>query len=147
MPINNCMAMIKDFASAPTIGVRQIVKRCNSLSYYYYYFNAVSFLLGMSKSLGLMILLARLKFFWRILNFAGVVFEAKVALAKDSCQKKICWTITPLCKIFKVLPKSCHNAPHLQLPPWWPCLYLALVHTAVVSHSPSRCPLTCPGWL
>jgi hypothetical protein len=31
----NYMATIKDFASAPTIGVQQIVKRSNSLSYYY----------------------------------------------------------------------------------------------------------------
>jgi hypothetical protein len=30
------MAMIKDLVSAPGIGVPQIVKRCNSLSYYYY---------------------------------------------------------------------------------------------------------------
>jgi hypothetical protein len=41
----------------------------------------------MSKSLGLTNLLARLKFCWRILNFAGVVFKAKVAPAKDSCQE------------------------------------------------------------
>jgi hypothetical protein len=41
----------------------------------------------MSKSLGLIILLARLKFCWRILNFAGVVFEAKVAPARDPCQQ------------------------------------------------------------
>jgi hypothetical protein len=34
-----------------------------------------------------MILLVRLKFCWRILNFAGTVFEAKVALAKNSCQQ------------------------------------------------------------
>jgi hypothetical protein len=33
------MAMIKGFAPAPGIGVRQIVKRCNSLSYYHYYYN------------------------------------------------------------------------------------------------------------
>jgi hypothetical protein len=37
----------------------------------------------MSKSLGLMILLAHLKFCWRILNFAGAVFEAKVTPAKS----------------------------------------------------------------
>jgi hypothetical protein len=41
----------------------------------------------MSKSLGLMILLAPLKFCWRILNFAGVVFEAKVVPAKDLHQQ------------------------------------------------------------
>jgi hypothetical protein len=41
----------------------------------------------MSKSLWLMILLARLKFRWRILNFAGAVFEAKVAPAKDPRQQ------------------------------------------------------------
>jgi hypothetical protein len=41
----------------------------------------------MSKLLGLMILLAHLKFFWRILNFAGAVFEAKVTLAKDLRQQ------------------------------------------------------------
>jgi hypothetical protein len=41
----------------------------------------------MSKSLGLMILLAGLKFCWRILNFAGVVFEAKVAPAKTRTSK------------------------------------------------------------
>jgi hypothetical protein len=34
-----------------------------------------------------MILLAGLKFYWHILNFAGAVFEAKVAPAKDSCQQ------------------------------------------------------------
>jgi hypothetical protein len=38
----------------------------------------------MSKSLGLMILLARLKC---ILNFAGVVFEAKLAPAKTRASK------------------------------------------------------------
>jgi hypothetical protein len=37
------------------------------------FFNAF-FLLGMSKSLGLMILLAHLKFCWPILNFAGAGF-------------------------------------------------------------------------
>jgi hypothetical protein len=44
-----------------------------------------------------MTLLARLKFCWHILNFAGVVFEAKVAPAKDlrqqnsagACQKNL----------------------------------------------------------
>jgi hypothetical protein len=41
----------------------------------------------MSKSLGLMILLAHLKFCWCIFNFAGVVLEAKVAPAKDSRQQ------------------------------------------------------------
>jgi hypothetical protein len=41
----------------------------------------------MSKSLGLMILLVRLKFCWRILNIAGTVFEAKVTQAKDPCQQ------------------------------------------------------------
>ncbi len=45
------------------------------------------FLHGMSKSLGLMVLLACLKFCWRILNFAGTVFEAKVAPAKDPRQQ------------------------------------------------------------
>jgi hypothetical protein len=30
------MAMIKGFVPAPGIGVQQIVKQCNSLSYYYY---------------------------------------------------------------------------------------------------------------
>jgi hypothetical protein len=45
------------------------------------------FLLGVSKSLGFMILLARLKFCWHILNFAGLVFEAKRAPAKDSHQQ------------------------------------------------------------
>jgi hypothetical protein len=34
-----------------------------------------------------MILLAHLKFFWCILNFAGAVFEIKVAPAKDPRQK------------------------------------------------------------
>jgi hypothetical protein len=38
----------------------------------------------MSKSLGLMILLVHLKFCWRILNYAGIGFEAKVAPAKDA---------------------------------------------------------------
>jgi hypothetical protein len=35
------MAMIKGFAPAPGIGVRQIVKRCNSLSYYFYFFEDI----------------------------------------------------------------------------------------------------------
>jgi hypothetical protein len=34
-----------------------------------------------------MILQGHLKFCWRILNFAGAVFEAKVAPAKDSRQQ------------------------------------------------------------
>jgi hypothetical protein len=34
-----------------------------------------------------MILLARLKFCWHILKFAGAVFEIKVAPAKDPCQQ------------------------------------------------------------
>jgi hypothetical protein len=34
-----------------------------------------------------MILLARLKFCWRILNFAGAVFEIKVVPAKDRASK------------------------------------------------------------
>jgi hypothetical protein len=34
------MAMIKSFAPAPGIGVHQIVKRCNFLTYYYNY-NAI----------------------------------------------------------------------------------------------------------
>jgi hypothetical protein len=34
-----------------------------------------------------MILLARLKFCWRILNFAGAVFEIKVTPAKDPQQQ------------------------------------------------------------
>ncbi len=50
-----------------------------TLLYYY-------FLLGMSKSLG-MILLVHLKICWCILNFAGAVFEAKVAPAKDLRQQ------------------------------------------------------------
>jgi hypothetical protein len=33
-----------------------------------------------------MILLVHLKFCWRILNFAGAVFEAKVVPAKDQRQ-------------------------------------------------------------
>ena len=37
--------------------------------------------------IGLMILLARLKFFWRILNFAGTVFELKVAPEIDLRQQ------------------------------------------------------------
>jgi hypothetical protein len=41
----------------------------------------------MSKSLGLMILQVRLKFCRRILNFAGTVFEVKVAPAKDLRQQ------------------------------------------------------------
>jgi hypothetical protein len=41
----------------------------------------------MSKSLGLMILLARMKFCWCILIFAGAVFEAKVMPAKDPCKQ------------------------------------------------------------
>jgi hypothetical protein len=41
----------------------------------------------MSKSLGLIILLVHLKFCWSILNFAGAVFEAKVAPAKDPRQQ------------------------------------------------------------
>ncbi len=41
----------------------------------------------MSKSLGLMILLAHLKIFWHILNFAGTVFEVKVAPANDPRQQ------------------------------------------------------------
>jgi hypothetical protein len=45
------------------------------------------FLFGMSKSSGLMNLLAHLKFCSCILNFAGAVFEAKVAPAKDSHQQ------------------------------------------------------------
>jgi hypothetical protein len=36
LAVHLCMAMPKDFASAPTVGVRQVVNRCNSLSYYYY---------------------------------------------------------------------------------------------------------------
>jgi hypothetical protein len=39
--------------------------------------------LGIPKSLGLMILLARLKFCWCIINIAGPVFEVKVVPAKD----------------------------------------------------------------
>jgi hypothetical protein len=39
------------------------------------------------KTLGLMILLACLKFCWCILNFAGVVFEIKVMPAKDPRQQ------------------------------------------------------------
>jgi hypothetical protein len=35
LAVHLCMAMPKDFASAPTVGVRQVVNRCNSLSYYY----------------------------------------------------------------------------------------------------------------
>ncbi len=38
----NCMAMIKGFVPAPGIGEQQIVKRCNSLSYYYYCCNISS---------------------------------------------------------------------------------------------------------
>jgi hypothetical protein len=34
-----------------------------------------------------MILLARLKFFWRIFNFAGMVFEIKFTPAKDPHQQ------------------------------------------------------------
>jgi hypothetical protein len=57
-------------------------------------------LCGTSKSVGLKILLARLKFCWHIFNFAGAVFEAKVAPAKDLRKQKFCWrapenTITP----------------------------------------------------
>ncbi len=37
--------------------------------------------------IGLMILLARLKFCWRVLNFAGAVFEVKVAPANDLRQQ------------------------------------------------------------
>jgi hypothetical protein len=44
-------------------------------------------LLGMSKSLRLMILMARLKFCWCILNFAGAAFEVKVVPAKDPRQQ------------------------------------------------------------
>jgi hypothetical protein len=46
-----------------------------------------TFLRGMSKSLSLMILLAHLKFCWCILNFAGTVFELKVAPAKEPRQQ------------------------------------------------------------
>jgi hypothetical protein len=49
-------------------------------------FNAF-FLLGMSKSLGLMILLVHHKICWRILNFAGADFKPKVAPAKDLHQQ------------------------------------------------------------
>jgi hypothetical protein len=60
-------------------------------------------LLGMSKSLGLMILLARMKFCRRILNFAGTVFEAKVAPAKDSHQQNSAGTCQKMPSLFCLL--------------------------------------------
>jgi hypothetical protein len=42
--------------------------------------------------IGLMILLARPKFCWRVLNFAGAVFEVKVAPANDLCQQNFAGT-------------------------------------------------------
>jgi hypothetical protein len=60
-----------------------IISTLALLQQYFYAF----FLHGMSKSLGLMILLVYLKFCWRILNVSGAVFEAKVAPAKDPHQQ------------------------------------------------------------
>jgi hypothetical protein len=68
-----------------------------------------NFLLGMSKSLGLMILLARLKFCWRILNFAGAVFEAKVAPTKDSRQQNSAGAHQKIPSLLNRIIENYHN--------------------------------------
>jgi hypothetical protein len=63
----------------------------------------------MSKSLGLMILLAHLKFCWRILNFAGAVFEAKVASAKDPRQQNFLGARQKIPSLARVLTLSARS--------------------------------------
>jgi hypothetical protein len=70
------------------------------------------------NSLGLMILLACLKFCWRILNFAGMVFEIKVTPAKDLCQQHsagACQKIPSLDNINPIflLARQSHHTPRI----------------------------------
>ena len=61
------------------------MRRINSMGRFFHITHRVSSR-DMTK-IGLMILLVRLKISWRILNFAGTVFEVKVAPANDLHQK------------------------------------------------------------
>ncbi len=85
--LNNTLGTLRKFEFKATPLSNHFILSLLPTSFAATIFLHICFLRGMSKSLGLMILLVHLKFCWRILNFAGMVFEAKVAPAKDLRQQ------------------------------------------------------------